>query len=132
MQPQWHKNQFFRILLTLRFSKDLVELGVQRELLAPGQGFGSHDPSLTFTDTVDNVPPQFRHVGAEVQMQNEAGDVKTFYVTKIEGGRLTVDGNHPLAGRELRVKVDIKEVRDPTEQEFAQDGMAQTGPYGLH
>jgi FKBP-type peptidyl-prolyl cis-trans isomerase SlyD len=100
--------------------------------LAPGQGFGSHDPSLTFTDTVDNVPPQFRHVGAEVQMQNEAGDVKTFYVTKIEGGRLTVDGNHPLAGRELRVKVDIKEVRDPTEQEFAQDGMAQTGPYGLH
>jgi len=33
MQPQWHKNQFFRILLRLRFSKDLVELGVQRELL---------------------------------------------------------------------------------------------------
>jgi hypothetical protein len=33
MQPQWHKNQFFRILLTLRFSKDLVELGVQREML---------------------------------------------------------------------------------------------------
>jgi hypothetical protein len=33
MQPQWHKNQFFRILLKLRFSKDLVELGVQREML---------------------------------------------------------------------------------------------------
>jgi hypothetical protein len=33
MQPQWHKNQFSRLLLRLRFSKDLVELGVQRELL---------------------------------------------------------------------------------------------------
>jgi FKBP-type peptidyl-prolyl cis-trans isomerase 2 len=54
------------------------------------------------------------------------------HVTKIEGGRLTVDGNHPLVGRELRVKVDIKEVRDPTEQEFAQDGMAQTRSYSLH
>ena len=35
------------------------------------------------------------------------------YVTKIEGGRLTVDGNHPPAGRELRVKVSRKESRDP-------------------
>jgi FKBP-type peptidyl-prolyl cis-trans isomerase 2 len=54
------------------------------------------------------------------------------YVTKIEGGRLTVDGNHPPAGRELRVKVSRKESRDPTEQELTQDEMAQTGPYSLH
>jgi FKBP-type peptidyl-prolyl cis-trans isomerase SlyD len=58
------------------------------------------------------------------------------HVTKIEGGRLTVDGNHPPAGRELRVKVDIKEVRDPTGEELAQDlaqnGMAQTESYSLH
>jgi FKBP-type peptidyl-prolyl cis-trans isomerase 2 len=58
------------------------------------------------------------------------------YASKIEGGRLTVDGNHPPTGRELRVEVDIKEVRDPSEQGLAQDlaqnGMAQTGPYSLH
>jgi len=91
--------------------------------LEPNQGAGPHDPNLTCTDDVDNVPTQFRHVGAEVRMQGESGDVKTFYVTKIENGQLTLDANHPLAGKNLRVAVKIREVRDPTPQELMQDGM---------
>jgi FKBP-type peptidyl-prolyl cis-trans isomerase SlyD len=110
-----------------RRAGDTVELR-----LDPNQGFGCHDPALTFTDALDNVPPQFRHIGAEVQMQNEAGDVKTFYVTRIEDGRLTVDGNHPFAGKELRVTVEIKDVRDPTEQELEQDGLTQAATSALH
>jgi len=92
--------------------------------LGPNQGLAPHDPNLTFTDAIDNVPPQFRHVGAEVRMQSESGDIKTFYVTKIESGQLTLDANHPLAGKNLRVEVKIREVRDPTLQELMQDGMA--------
>lgn len=86
--------------------------------LTPEQGFGAHDPDLTFTDDIDNVPPQFRHLGAEVQMQNEEGDVRTFHVTSIENGRLTVDGNHPLAGKHLTVRVQILEVRDPRPEDL--------------
>lgn len=100
--------------------------------VTPEQGFGPHDPDLTFTDSVENVPPQFRHVGAEVQMQNDSGEVKTFYITKIDDGRLTVDGNHPFAGKHLRVKVQIKEVRDPTEQELAQDRATHADQNRLH
>ncbi len=83
-------------------------------LVSPEDGFGPHDPDLTFTDDLANVPPQFRHLGAEVQMQNEAGETQTFYVTKIEDEKLTVDGNHPLAGKTLKVQVKILEVRDAT------------------
>lgn len=83
-------------------------------LVLPEDGFGPHDPDLTFTDDLANVPPQFRHLGAEVQMQNEAGETQTFYVTKIEDEKLTVDGNHPLAGKTLKVQVKILEVRDAT------------------
>lgn len=82
--------------------------------LSPEDGFGPHDPNLTFTDDLENVPPQFRRVGAEVQMQNDEGEIKTFYVSKIENGKLTVDGNHPLAGKALKVSVKILEVRDAT------------------
>lgn len=85
--------------------------------VSPSEGFGDHDPDLTFTDDLDNVPPQFRQLGAEVQMQNEAGEIKSFFVTKIEDGKLTVDGNHPLAGRTLKVIVDIKEVRTATKED---------------
>jgi len=78
----------------------------------PEQGFGDHDPSLTFTDDIKNVPPQFRQIGAEVQMQNDKGEAKAFYVTRIEDGKVTIDGNHPLAGKDLTVCVTITEVRD--------------------
>ena len=80
--------------------------------LTPEEAYGERDPTLSFTDDLANVPPQFRKVGAEVQMQNEAGETKTFHVTHITQDRLTVDGNHPLAGKTLTVKVRINEVRD--------------------
>jgi FKBP-type peptidyl-prolyl cis-trans isomerase SlyD len=92
--------------------------------VSPDEAFGAHDPSLTFTDAIENVPPQFREIGAEVQMQNPEGETKSFYVTKIEDGQLTVDGNHPLAGKQLTVRVTIAEVRD------AQPGEEQTS--GIH
>ena len=88
--------------------------------VSPERGFGPHDPNLTFTDDIANVPSQFRQVGAEVQMKNEAGEVKTFFVIKIEDGKLTVDGNHPMAGKTLRVNVKILEVRDATEADQKQ------------
>jgi FKBP-type peptidyl-prolyl cis-trans isomerase SlyD len=108
-------------------------VGDEAELqVEPEQGFGPHDPDLTFTDTIENVPPQFRRVGAEVQMQNDSGEIKTFYVTKIRNGQLTVDGNHPFAGKHLRVKVQIREVRDPTAEEVTQDRMTHAASSHLH
>ncbi len=77
----------------------------------PEQGFGAHDPALTLTDDLENVPPGIRQVGAELRMQNDAGEAKTFSVTRIENGQLSIDGNHPLAGRNLLVRVHIMEVR---------------------
>lgn len=107
-------------------------VGDEVEMTIPAAaGFGTHDPNLTFTDDLANVPPEFHRIGAEVQMQNEAGEVKTFYVTNIANGRLTVDGNHPLAGKPLQVRMTVREVRDPTSEELAQD---RAGPAasGLH
>jgi len=91
-------------------------------LLSPETGFGLHDPNLTFTDRIENVPPEFRFVGAEVPMQSESGDVRTFYVTRVEGGELTVDGNHPFAGKTLVVHIEILDVRDATQEEWEKEG----------
>lgn len=96
---------------------DVVEV-----TLSPDEGFGEHDPNLTFTDDLDNVPPEFRRVGAEVEMQNEAGEARTFIVTRIENGRLTVDCNHPFAGKTVRFRIEIQSVRDATPEELQQAG----------
>ena len=86
--------------------------------LSPEEGFGAHDPELTFSDDINNVPPQFHTIGAEVEFKNEQGESKIFYVTKIEDGKLTVDGNHPLAGKTITYNITVKEVRDATADEL--------------
>ena len=87
--------------------------------LGPDEGFGEHQEELTFTDDVENVPPQFHQLGAEVEFQNDHGEVKIFRVVKIEDGKLTVDGNHPFAGKTITYNITVKEVRDATPEELS-------------
>lgn len=88
-------------------------------ILPPEQGFGMHDPALTFTDDIENVPPEFRHVGAEVEFQSEQGESKMFRVSKIENGKLTVDANHPFAGQTVKFAVTVIALRDASPEEIA-------------
>ncbi len=104
---------------------DECELGAEVEVvLSPEKAFGYHDPNMTFTDDIENVPPQFRRIGAEVQMQNDQGEVRSFFVSKIENDKLTVDGNHPFAGKTLTYAVTVADIRDATEEE-KQKGVAK-------
>lgn len=86
--------------------------------LTPDEGFGPHDESLAYTDDVDNVPPEFRRVGAEVEMMNDQGDSRTFIVTRIENGKLTVDGNHPLAGKIITFNITVTRIREASADEI--------------
>ncbi len=102
--------------------------------LTEKEGFGPSDPNLIFTDDIANVPPQFHHLGAEVEMQNDRGEAKQFVVTNIENGKLTVDGNHPLAGQTIKFVVTVGEVRDASSDEI-KFGVTQnfsTGDATLH
>jgi FKBP-type peptidyl-prolyl cis-trans isomerase SlyD len=86
--------------------------------LTPAEGFGESNPALTYTDDIENVPSEFHKVGAEVEMQNDEGEVKTFVVSAIEDGKLTVDGNHPLSGKNLVFRLKISEIRAASPDEI--------------
>ena len=86
--------------------------------LSPEEGFGQHDPALTFTDDLENVPTELRYIGAQLEAQNAEGEVLNFIVTRIEHGKLTVDGNHPLAGQTVQFHVTVRDVRDATTEEL--------------
>jgi FKBP-type peptidyl-prolyl cis-trans isomerase SlyD len=93
--------------------------------LSPSESFGEHDPNLTFTDNIDNVPQEYRQIGAQAQFQNENGESKTFVVSKIEGGQITLDGNHPFAGKTVTFVVNVKAIYDASEQELAEGRTSQ-------
>lgn len=88
-------------------------------VVPPAEGFGESDPNLTFTDTIDNVPQEYRQIGAQAQFQNENGETKTFIVSKIEADQITLDGNHPFAGKTVTFVVKVKAIREASEQELA-------------
>jgi len=96
------------------------EVSVQ---LSPDEGFGEHQAELTFIDQIENVPPEFRHIGAEVEFQNDKGESRMFRVTNIEDGKLTVDGNHPFAGKVITYNIKVAAVRDATPDEIANGAM---------
>lgn len=106
---------------------DRVEVSID-----PDEGFGQHDSALTFTDDLDNVPPEHRFIGSEVMFENEQGEMMTFRVTNIENGRLTIDANHPLAGQTVRFIVNVVSVRDATLDEIANGRPHDQPPVQIH
>jgi FKBP-type peptidyl-prolyl cis-trans isomerase SlyD len=86
--------------------------------LTPADAFGDRDPKLTFTDDIENAPPELRRVGAEFEAQNAKGESIVLTVTRIEGDKITVDANHPLAGQNISFEVTVQEIRDATPEEI--------------
>jgi len=90
--------------------------------------FGPRDESLVFTDRLDNVPEAYRQVGTSILMEGESGRTRTFVVTRIENGTLTIDGNNPLCGREVIFRLEVLNVREPTDAELKAGGAVGAAP----
>ena len=87
--------------------------------------YGPRDESLVITEKVSLVPREYRQVGSQILMENNLGRMKSFLVTKIEGDRITFDGNNPLCGKEVIYQVKIQLVREATEEEQQLGGHAE-------
>jgi FKBP-type peptidyl-prolyl cis-trans isomerase SlyD len=90
--------------------------------------YGPRDESLVITEQVAAVPREYRQVGTQILMENNLGRMKSFLVTKIEGDRITFDGNNPLCGREVIYQVKILLVRDATAGEKEYGSQVQADP----
>ena len=106
-----------------RLPGDVIEVPLDCNKL-----FGPRDESLVFTDLIENVPEEYREVGMSILMENEEGKTKTFLVTRVDEKTVTIDGNNPLCGREVIFRLEIRTVRDATEEEIANGGPVQAAP----
>ncbi len=86
--------------------------------LTPEEGFGAHDPKLTFTDELGNAPPELRQVGKEFEAENARDESMVFRVMHVGDDKITVDANHPLAGRTVTFEVTVQDVRAATAEEL--------------
>jgi FKBP-type peptidyl-prolyl cis-trans isomerase SlyD len=70
---------------------------------------------------MDELPPGGAvEVGGTLTGQDEDGAEVTFTTTVIEGGIVSLDGNHLFAGQSLMFEVEIQGIRDATGEELRQ------------
>jgi FKBP-type peptidyl-prolyl cis-trans isomerase SlyD len=98
----------------------------------PEEGFGEPDPNLVITELLENLPPMLRSVGAQAEMQNDAGDILTFRVVEIKNGEVTLDANNPLAGKPCVVAATVVSVRDATPMEMKSGFPDKQGAPRIH
>ncbi len=56
--------------------------------------------------------------GMAVAAQTDQGQIN-LVITEVNGDMVTVDANHPLAGKSLKFEVTVEDVRDASEEEVA-------------
>lgn len=86
--------------------------------LSAEDAFGVRDESLLRTIAKKDFPPGIK-VGGTLQGMSDAGEEKLYTVMKIKGDQVMLDGNHPLAGKALRVALQVLAVRAATAEEIA-------------
>lgn len=86
-------------------------------VVTPEEGYGEYDPSLiqelskemfAGTETIE--------VGMEFHAQTENG-MQIIEVKAVEGDKITVDGNHPMAGQDLHFDVEVTHIREASADE---------------
>jgi FKBP-type peptidyl-prolyl cis-trans isomerase SlyD len=98
-------------------------------VVAPAQGYGEHDPSQVQKVPRSAFPPGFEpSVGMELTAQDQGGDEVPFTIREVGLDEVTIDLNHPLAGKSLHFDVKVLQVRAATPEEL-EHGHAH-GPEG--
>jgi FKBP-type peptidyl-prolyl cis-trans isomerase SlyD len=98
--------------------------------VAPADGYGEFS-----RDLVQKVPRRTLKgiakitVGMRLHAQTAEGP-RAVTVTAVTGDMVTLDGNHPLAGKNLNFDIEIVDVREASEEELAHGHVH--GPGGHH
>ena len=88
--------------------------------IKPEEGYG-----VRMKDAIQEIPSSALKgvdevkVGMQLQSQDKDGNAFLVNVTKIEDDKITVDGNHPLAGQTLHFSVSIESVRKAEAEELS-------------
>lgn len=85
--------------------------------IPPEDAYGEHLEGMTQEVSKSMFGDNDVNVGLQFHAQTNQGD-QVVTVTAIDGDAVTIDGNHPMAGKTLTFALTVKNVRDATETEI--------------
>jgi FKBP-type peptidyl-prolyl cis-trans isomerase SlyD len=96
-------------------------IGTKKHLkLDAKDGYGEYNDDAVQAVGKENFPEDFvLEAGREYMASNPDGVQMPFIITSVEDETITIDFNHPLAGKNLNFDIELLDVRDATAEELA-------------
>lgn len=80
--------------------------------IPPQEGYGPHLPNLVVSVAKKEFPADLKPViGQQLQITQDDDKSTVVTVTEITDERVTLDANHPLAGKELHFDIKLIEIQ---------------------
>jgi peptidylprolyl isomerase len=104
------------VLPGLELAVEGMQVGDQKTVtVPPEQGYGVRQPSLVEEVAISALPEDLDlHVGGKLEVTAEDGTVFQLLIIKKSSDTITLDANHPLAGRTLTLQIELVSIDRPT------------------
>jgi FKBP-type peptidyl-prolyl cis-trans isomerase SlyD len=87
--------------------------------LSPEEGYGHYQPDLVLVLPSEEFADETPQTGTSVDGEFPDGRALTFTVAEVSNGEVTLDANHPFAGKHLSFQFEVLQVRDSMAAERA-------------
>lgn len=82
-------------------------------------GYGEVDPNLKLSVNRSQFPKEMQiEPGMQFETTSPDGHGMVFTIESVEGDKVFIDGNHPMAGQDLNFSIEVVAVRDASAEEL--------------
>lgn len=80
------------------------------QIVSPAKAYGPYHDQMTATLDRKLIPPEVKvEVGVSLRVKHSDGHESDAFVTELTDENVSVDGNHPLAGKSLILELELLE-----------------------
>jgi FKBP-type peptidyl-prolyl cis-trans isomerase 2 len=84
---------------------------VKKTTIIAEEAYGPHREEMTAKVERSNLPPDLNpQIGEQLQMQRPDGQVMVVTVIASDEATITIDANHPMAGKDLTFELELIEI----------------------
>lgn len=120
-QPFSYLSGHQNILPKLESEIDTMLIGSKRNIsISAFDAYGEYNEDIVQVVGKNEFPPEFLlEVGMEYIASAPDGTKMPFTIIDVDEENVTIDFNHPLAGKDLNFEVELLNVRDATPEEIS-------------
>lgn len=120
-QPFSYLSGHQNILPKLESEIDTMLIGSKRNIsISALDAYGEYNEDIVQVVGKNEFPPEFLlEVGMEYIASAPDGTKMPFTIIDVDEENVTIDFNHPLAGKDLNFEVELLNVRDATPEEIS-------------